>query len=59
MLSNKSQAARIALAVAALALSLSTAAFADRPGPVPEPGTFGLIGVGLAGVYFLFRRRRS
>ncbi|MGA2182760.1 MAG: PEP-CTERM sorting domain-containing protein [Bryobacteraceae bacterium] len=56
----KSQAARIGFAAAALALSLACAAIADtKPCLVPEPGTFGLIGLGFAGLCLLIRRRRS
>jgi hypothetical protein len=56
----KSQATRIALAMAALTLSLSSTALADAPvAQVPEPGTFGLIGLGFAGLFLLVRRRRS
>jgi len=59
MLLNKLQATRIALAMAALALTLAPAAFATPPAPCPEPGTFGLIGLGFAGLFLLIRRRRS
>jgi hypothetical protein len=59
--STKSQAARIGFAVAVLALSLASGAIAGdcHPGTVPEPGTFGLIGLGFAGLFLLVRRRRS
>jgi len=56
----KSRIARIGFAVAALALSLAPAAFANpQCSQVPEPGTFGLIGLGFAGLFVLIRRRRS
>ncbi len=60
MFTFKSQAARIAFALSALTLSLTTAAVAGNPPcPVPEPSTIGLIGLGLASIVLIARRRRS
>jgi hypothetical protein len=60
LFSTKSQAVRIGLAMTALALSLASAAVAcPQPSAVPEPGTFGLIGLGVAGLFLLARRRHT
>ena len=48
----------IALTAACMAAALSAAELGDYVAPIPEPGSFALIGLGLAGLAGLRRRRQ-
>jgi len=46
------------LSVGSLILATAGSVLASPPAPIPEPGTFALVGIGIAG-FFLYKKNKK